>query len=84
MVRVLPREVAQAVMVPTTFVLRSLVRDVRKELPRDRPVLSMSFNGAPHTWAEKIYFGHKIHVDASRDFIFIFWVNDTTGCTLVI
>ena len=42
MIRALPREVAQAVMVPTTFVLRSSVRDVGKELPRDGPVLSMS------------------------------------------
>ena len=32
--RVLPREVAQAAMVPTTLVSRSLVRDVGKELPR--------------------------------------------------
>ena len=44
-IRVLLHEVAQAVMVPTTFVLRSLVRDVGKELPRDGPVLSMSFKG---------------------------------------
>ena len=32
--RVLPREVAQAAIVPTTFVSRSLVRDVGKELHR--------------------------------------------------
>ena len=32
--RVLPLEVAQAVMVPTTLVSRSLLRDVGKELPR--------------------------------------------------
>ena len=32
--RVLPREVAQAAMVPTTLVSQSLVRDVGKELPR--------------------------------------------------
>ena len=30
---VLPREVAQAAIVPTTLVSRSLVRDVGKELP---------------------------------------------------
>ena len=32
-------------MVPMTLVLRSLVRDVGKELPRDGPVLSMFFKG---------------------------------------
>ena len=32
--KVLPRKVAQAVVVPTTFVSRSLVRDVGRELPR--------------------------------------------------
>ena len=42
-IRVLPREVAQAVMVPTTLVLQSLVRDVGKELPRVEPVVFMSF-----------------------------------------
>ena len=42
-IRVLPRDVAQAVMVPTTLVLRSLVRDVGKELPRVEPVVCMSF-----------------------------------------
>ena len=36
--RVLLRKVAQAVMVPTILVSRSLVRDVGKELPRDGPV----------------------------------------------
>ena len=36
--RVLPRKVAQTVMVPTILVSRSLVRDVGKELPRDGPV----------------------------------------------
>ena len=41
--RVLPREVAQAVMVPMTLVSRSLVRDVGKELPRDEPVVFDSF-----------------------------------------
>ena len=41
--RVLPREIAQAVMVPTTLVSRSLVRDVGKELPRVEPVVCMSF-----------------------------------------
>ena len=41
--RVLPREVAQAVMVPTTLVSRRLVRDVGKELPRNEPVVFMSF-----------------------------------------
>ena len=41
--RVLPREVARAVMVPTTLVLRSLVRDVGKELPRDGPVVFVPF-----------------------------------------
>ena len=69
-IRVLPREVAQAVMVPTTLVLRSLVRDVGKELPRDGPVLSMSFNGAPRVWAEKYipeYFGHKILMKQPHD-----------------
>ena len=39
--RVLPREVAQAVMVPTILVSGSLVRDVGKELPRDEPVICM-------------------------------------------
>ena len=37
-IRVLPRKVAQAVMVPTTLVSRSLVGEVDKELPRDGPV----------------------------------------------
>ena len=42
--RILPREVAQALMIPTTLVLRSLVRDVGKELPLVKPVVcSMSF-----------------------------------------
>ena len=41
--RVLPREVAQAVMIPMTLVSRSLVRDVGKELPRDEPVVFDSF-----------------------------------------
>ena len=36
--RVSPREVAQAVMVPTTLALRSWVGDVGKELPRVEPV----------------------------------------------
>ena len=42
-IRVLPREGAQAVMVPTTSVSRSLVRDVDKELPRVEPVVCLSF-----------------------------------------
>ena len=37
-IRVLPRKVAQAEMVPTTLALRSWVGDVGKELPRDEPV----------------------------------------------
>ena len=41
--RVLPREVTQAVMVPTTLVSRSLVRDIGKKLPRDGPVVCMPF-----------------------------------------
>ena len=41
--RVLPREVAQAVVVPTTLVSRSLARGVGKELPRDGPILFVSF-----------------------------------------
>ena len=41
--RVLPREVAQAVMVPTTLVSHSLVRDVGKELPRDGFVFFVSY-----------------------------------------
>ena len=44
--RVLPREVAQAVMVPTTLVSRSRVRDVGKELPRVEPGLSMLFGAS--------------------------------------
>ena len=40
--RALPREVAQAVMVPTTR-FTELGRDVGKELPRDRPVVFVSF-----------------------------------------
>ena len=35
---VLPREIAQAVIVPTTLALRSWVGDVGKELPRVEPV----------------------------------------------
>ena len=47
--RVLPREVAQAVMVPTTLVSRSLVRDVGKDLPRDEPVVCVcSFGASEH------------------------------------
>ena len=42
-IRELPREVAQAVMVPTTLVLRSLIRNVGKELPRVEPVACISF-----------------------------------------
>ena len=42
---VLPREAAQAVMVPTTLILRSLVRNVGKELPRVEPVVCMLFWG---------------------------------------
>ena len=42
--RVLPREVAQAVMIPTTLV-SSWVGDVGKELPRTEPVTCMSFQG---------------------------------------
>ena len=42
-ISVLPREVAQAVMVPTTLVLRSWVGDVGKELPGVEPVVSLSF-----------------------------------------
>ena len=45
-IRVLPREVAQAVMVPTTLVLRSLVRDIGKELPRVEPVVCMLFGAS--------------------------------------
>ena len=45
-IRVLPREVAQAVKVPTTVVSRSLVRDVGKELPRDEPVVFMLFGAS--------------------------------------
>ena len=26
-----------------------------------------TFNGAPHTWAEKIYFGHKTLMKSSHD-----------------
>ena len=50
--RVLPREVAQAAMVPTTLVSRSLVRDVGKELPRDNPVILCSLGQAipKHDW----------------------------------
>ena len=44
--RVLPREVAQAVMVPTTLVSRSGVRGVSKELPRIEPDLSMLFGAS--------------------------------------
>ena len=40
--RVLPREVAQAVMVPTTLFSRSWVGDVGKELPRYKPVVFVS------------------------------------------
>ena len=32
-------------IVPTTLVSRSLVRDVGKELPRDGPVVFVSFKG---------------------------------------
>ena len=42
-IAVLPREVAQTVMVPTTLVSRSLVRDVGKELSRVEPVVCTSF-----------------------------------------
>ena len=46
--RVLPREVAQAVTVPMTLVLRSGVRDVGKELPRLGPVVFVPFRvGGP-------------------------------------
>ena len=41
--RVLPREVTQAVMVSTTLVSHSLVRDVGKELPRDGFVFFVSY-----------------------------------------
>ena len=41
--RILPREVAQAVMVPTRPVSRNGVRDVGKELPRVGPDLSVPF-----------------------------------------
>ena len=44
--RVLAREVAQAVMVPTTLVSRSGVRDVGKELPRVEFSLSMLFGAS--------------------------------------
>ena len=44
-IRVLPREVAQAVMVLTTLVLLSWVGDVGKELPRAEPVVCKSFKG---------------------------------------
>ena len=40
---VLPREVTQAVMVPTAHALRSWVGDVGKELPRTEPVVCVSF-----------------------------------------
>ena len=40
--RVLPREVAQAAMVPTTLV-SNWVGDVGKEIPRAEPVVCMSF-----------------------------------------
>ena len=46
--RVLPREVAQAAMVPTTLVSRSLVRDVDKELPRLYPFYLYAHQG----WAD--------------------------------
>ena len=42
-IRVLPREVVQAGMVPKTLASRSLVRDVGKELPQVEPVVFMSF-----------------------------------------
>ena len=45
-IRALPREVAQAVVVPTTLVLRSLVRDVGKELPRVELVICMFFGAS--------------------------------------
>ena len=41
--RVLPREVAQVEMIPTTLVSRSWVGDVGKELPRDKPIVFVSF-----------------------------------------
>ena len=44
--RVLPREVAQAVMVPATLVFWSLVWDVGKELPRVKPVVFMLFRAS--------------------------------------
>ena len=43
--RVLPREVAQAVMIQTTIVSRSLVTEVGKELPRAGPVVFVLFKG---------------------------------------
>ena len=45
MIRVLSREVAQAVMVPTTLV-SSWVGDVGKELPRAEPVVFMLFRAS--------------------------------------
>ena len=45
---ILPREVAQAVTVPTTLVSRNLVMDVGKELSRVGPVVFVSFRvGGP-------------------------------------
>ena len=41
--RLLPREVTQALMVSTTLVSHSLVRDVGKELPRDGFVFFVSY-----------------------------------------
>ena len=43
MIGVLPRDVAQAVMVPTTLALRSWVGHIGEELPRAEPVVCMSF-----------------------------------------
>ena len=44
--KVSPREVAQAAMVPTTLISRSLVRDVGKELPWVLAVLSVPFRAS--------------------------------------
>ena len=45
---VLPREIAETVMAPTTLASRNLVRDVGKELPRVGPIVFLPFRvGGP-------------------------------------